>query len=138
MTRVFNPCFARYSSQMLFVRVRTTTGFDKPVALKDLRPARLSILDDPTTLSGLFHRSDVLTECVCVGKSEPIEIEATVSQALPNAMFKLRLDNSDKEILGIVSGKMRKHFIRILPGDRVRVELSPYDLTRGRIVFRQK
>jgi translation initiation factor IF-1 len=75
---------------------------------------------------------------VCVAKSEPIEIEATVSQALPNAMFKLRLDGSDKEILGIVSGKMRKHFIRILPGDRVKVELSPYDLTKGRIVFRQK
>jgi translation initiation factor IF-1 len=74
----------------------------------------------------------------CVAKSEPIEIEATVSQALPNAMFKLRLDNSEREILGIVSGKMRKHFIRILPGDRVRVELSPYDLTKGRIVFRQK
>ena len=77
-------------------------------------------------------------ECFRVPKSEPIEIEATVSQALPNAMFKLRLDNSEHEILGIVSGKMRKHFIRILPGDRVRVELSPYDLTRGRIVFRQK
>src|SRR5436190_996569 len=73
-----------------------------------------------------------------VAKSEPIEVEATVSQALPNAMFKLRLDGSDKEILGIVSGKMRKHFIRILPGDRVKVELSPYDLTKGRIVFRQK
>ena len=73
-----------------------------------------------------------------VAKSEPIEVEATVSQALPNAMFKLKLDNSDREILGIVSGKMRKHFIRILPGDRVKVELSPYDLTRGRIVFRQK
>jgi translation initiation factor IF-1 len=73
-----------------------------------------------------------------LAKSEPIEVEATVSQALPNAMFKLKLDNSDREILGIVSGKMRKHFIRILPGDRVKVELSPYDLTRGRIVFRQK
>src|SRR4051794_4221860 len=73
-----------------------------------------------------------------VPKSEPIEIEATVSQALPNAMFKLKLDGSDREILGIVSGKMRKHFIRILPGDRVKVELSPYDLTKGRIVFRQK
>jgi translation initiation factor IF-1 len=73
-----------------------------------------------------------------VAKSEPIEVEATVTTALPNAMFKLRLDNSDREILGIVSGKMRKHFIRILPGDRVKVELSPYDLTRGRIVFRQK
>ena len=74
----------------------------------------------------------------CVAKSEAIEIEATVSQALPNAMFKLKLDGSEKEILGIVSGKMRKHFIRILPGDRVKVELSPYDLSKGRIVFRQK
>jgi translation initiation factor IF-1 len=73
-----------------------------------------------------------------VAKSEPIEIEATVVTALPNAMFKLRLDSNGKEILGHVSGKMRKHFIRILPGDRVKVELSPYDLTKGRIVFRQK
>jgi translation initiation factor IF-1 len=75
-----------------------------------------------------------------VAKSEPIEIEATVTTALPNAMFKLRLDQGDgsHEILGIVSGKMRKHFIRILPGDRVKVQLSPYDLTKGRIVFRQK
>ncbi len=73
-----------------------------------------------------------------MAKSEPIEIEATVSQALPNAMFKLRLDNSDREILGIVSGKMRKHFIRILPGDRILVELSPYDLNRGRITYRYK
>jgi translation initiation factor IF-1 len=73
-----------------------------------------------------------------VAKSEPIEVEAVVVTALPNAMFKLKLDNSEAEILGIVSGKMRKHFIRILPGDRVKVELSPYDLTKGRIVFRQK
>ena len=73
-----------------------------------------------------------------MAKSEPIEIEATVTTALPNAMFKLKLDNSDREILGIVSGKMRKHFIRILPGDKVLVELSPYDLTRGRITYRYK
>ena len=73
-----------------------------------------------------------------MAKSEAIEMEATVTQALPNAMFKIKLDNTDKEILGFVSGKMRKHFIRILPGDRVKVELSPYDLTRARIVFRQK
>jgi translation initiation factor IF-1 len=75
-----------------------------------------------------------------VAKSEPIEVEATVMTALPNAQFKLRLDSGGqtKEILGHVSGKMRKHFIKILPGDRVKVELSPYDLTRGRIVFRQK
>lgn len=72
-----------------------------------------------------------------------IELEATVTQALPNAMFKLRLDNpkaegGNHEILGFVSGKMRKHFIRILPGDRVKVQLSPYDLSKGRIVFRQR
>ena len=73
-----------------------------------------------------------------MAKSEPIEVEATVTTALPNAMFKLKVDNLDTEILGHVSGKMRKHFIRILPGDRVKVELSPYDLTRGRIIFRQK
>ena len=73
-----------------------------------------------------------------MAKSEPIEVEATVTQALPNAMFKLRLDNTDKEILGIVSGKMRKHFIRIVPGDKVEVELSPYDLTKARIIFRAK
>lgn len=73
-----------------------------------------------------------------MAKSEPIEMEAVVTQALPNAMFKIKLDGSDQEILGIVSGKMRKHFIRILPGDRVKVEISPYDLTKGRIVFRQK
>jgi len=74
-----------------------------------------------------------------VAKTEPIEMDAVVTTALPNAMFKLKLDGAgDREILGIVSGKMRKHFIRILPGDRVKVELSPYDLTKGRIVFRQK
>ncbi|MFN4244149.1 MAG: translation initiation factor IF-1 [Tepidisphaerales bacterium] len=73
-----------------------------------------------------------------MAKTEPIECEAVVTQALPNAMFKIKLDGTDQEILGIVSGKMRKHFIRILPGDRVKVEISPYDLTKGRIIFRQK
>jgi translation initiation factor IF-1 len=80
----------------------------------------------------------VFRELCFVAKTEPIELEGVITQALPNAMFYLKLDNTDKEILGIVSGKMRKHFIRILPGDRVRVELSPYDLTKARIVFRQK
>src|SRR4051794_947099 len=89
-------------------------------------------------MAGLSGVGEGITETNCVAKSEPIEVEATVVTALPNAMFKLRLDNSNAEILGIVSGKMRKHFIRILPGDRVKVELSPYDLSKGRIVFRQK
>jgi translation initiation factor IF-1 len=73
-----------------------------------------------------------------VAKTEPIELEAIVTQALPNAMFKLKVDGMDTEILGFVSGKMRKHFIRILPGDKVKVEITPYDLTKARIVFRQK
>jgi translation initiation factor IF-1 len=73
---------------------------------------------------------------------DTIEMEATVTKSLPNAMFQLRLDSDDgkgsHEILGFVSGKMRKHFIRILPGDKVKVQLSPYDLSKGRIVYRQR
>ena len=72
-----------------------------------------------------------------MSKEDAIEVTATVVEPLPNAMFKVELDNKHK-VLAHVSGKMRKHFIRILPGDRVLVELSPYDLTRGRIVYRYK
>ncbi len=68
-------------------------------------------------------------------KEEPILVEGKVVEALPNAMFRVELDNGHK-VLAHVSGKMRMNFIRILPGDRVSVELSPYDLTRGRITFR--
>ena len=64
-------------------------------------------------------------------------MEGTVSEALPNAMFRVELENKHS-VLAHVSGKMRMHFIRILPGDKVTVELSPYDLTRGRIVYRYK
>jgi translation initiation factor IF-1 len=70
-------------------------------------------------------------------KEEAIQVEATVTELLPNAMFRVELENKHK-VLAHISGKMRKHFIRILPGDRVLVELSPYDLTRGRIVYRYK
>jgi len=70
-----------------------------------------------------------------VAKEEAIEVEATVDEQLPNAMFRVELENGHR-VLAHVSGKMRKHFIRILPGDKVRVELSPYDLNRGRIVYR--
>ncbi len=69
---------------------------------------------------------------------EPIEVEAHVVQALPNTMFRLEfeLEGRKHAVLGHISGRLRKHFIRILPGDMVRVELSPYDLTRGRITRR--
>lgn len=70
-------------------------------------------------------------------KEEAIELEGEVVEALPNTMFKVKLDN-DHEVLAHISGKMRMHYIRILPGDRVKVELSPYDLARGRITYRFK
>ena len=70
-------------------------------------------------------------------KEEAIEMEGTVVEPLPNAMFRVKLDNGHM-VLAHISGKMRMHYIRILQGDRVKLELSPYDLTRGRITFRVK
>jgi translation initiation factor IF-1 len=72
-----------------------------------------------------------------LAKEEAIQVEAVVSETLPNAMFRVELENGH-EVLAHISGKMRKHFIRILPGDKVLCELSPYDLSRGRIVYRLK
>src|SRR4029450_2846139 len=72
-----------------------------------------------------------------LAKEEGIQVEGTVIEPLPNAMFRVELENGHK-VLAHISGKMRMHFIRILPGDKVTVELSPYDLTRGRIVYRYK
>jgi translation initiation factor IF-1 len=73
-----------------------------------------------------------------MSKEEAIEVTATVLDTLPNAMFKVELENNKHQVLAHISGKMRKNFIRILPGDRVLVELSPYDLARGRITYRYK
>jgi translation initiation factor IF-1 len=72
-----------------------------------------------------------------LSKEEAIELEATVVESLPNAVFRVELENKH-QILAHISGKMRKNFIRILPGDRVLVEVTPYDLTRGRIIYRFK
>lgn len=72
-----------------------------------------------------------------MAKEEAIELQAVVVETLPNATFRVKLDN-EHIVLAHISGKMRKNFIRILPGDRVQVELSPYDLTRGRITYRFK
>lgn len=71
-------------------------------------------------------------------KEKGIEVEGVVLENLPNARFRVKLEELDTEVLAHVSGKMRLHYIRILPGDKVRVELSPYDMTRGRIVYRYK
>ncbi len=72
-----------------------------------------------------------------MSKEDVIEVEGTVVEALPNAMFLVELENSHK-VLAHISGKLRMNFIRILPGDKVTIELSPYDLTRGRITWRAK
>ena len=72
-----------------------------------------------------------------MAKNDKIEMEGVITDTLPNAQFKVELSNGH-EILAHVSGKIRMHYIRILPGDKVTVEISPYDLTRGRITFRQK
>ena len=75
-----------------------------------------------------------------MAKEKPLTIDGTIKEALPNSMFRVEIEIGDKlhEVLAYVSGKMRMHFIRVLPGDRVLVELSPYDLTRGRITYRFK
>jgi len=72
-----------------------------------------------------------------MGKKDTIQVEGVVLEALPNTTFTVELDNGH-QILAYVSGRMRKYYIRILPGDRVTVEISPYDLTKGRIVYRYK
>ncbi len=72
-----------------------------------------------------------------MSKEEAIELEATVVESLPNAVFRVELENKH-QVLAHISGKMRKNFIRILPGDRVLVEVTPYDLNRGRIIYRFK
>jgi translation initiation factor IF-1 len=89
-----------------------------------------------------LHSQEISNRKVCsrakvAVKEEKIEIEGEVVEALPSTMFRVQLDNGHS-VLARISGKMRKHYIRILPGDRVKVELSPYDLTRGRITFRMK
>ena len=72
-----------------------------------------------------------------MSKEDAIEVEGTILEPLPNAMFRVELENGHK-VLARISGKMRMHFIRILSGDKVKVQLSPYDLTRGRITYRYK
>ena len=72
-----------------------------------------------------------------MAKEEPIKVEGIVLETLPNAMFKVELENKH-QVLAHISGKMRMHFIKILPGDKVTVEISPYDLSRGRITYRSK
>lgn len=95
---------------------------------------RSRLLSDLSRPNGLtpIDRLDAMAK-----KEGALELEGTVVEALPNAMFRVELKNGHR-VLATISGKMRQHYIRILPSDRVVVELSPYDLTRGRIVFRHR
>lgn len=81
--------------------------------------------------------SNESTSNECMPKEDAIEVTGTVLETLPNAMFRVELDNGHK-VLAHISGKMRMHYIKILPGDKVKIELSPYDLARGRITYREK
>jgi translation initiation factor IF-1 len=92
------------------------------------------LLDDPP---GAGAYIGTISEGAAVAKEEPIEFSGVVSEVLPNAMFRVQLDN-EHEILAHTSGKMRKNRIRVLAGDRVTVEMTPYDLTKGRITYRFK
>lgn len=73
-----------------------------------------------------------------MAKEELVKFNGTVTECLPNALFRIKLDDVETEIIGIISGKIRKNKIKILAGDRVEIEMSPYDLSKGRIVFRYK
>ena len=79
----------------------------------------------------------IFGEGAMLAKQDVIELEGTVLEALPNAMFRVELENGHK-ILAHISGKMRMHYIKILPGDKVQIEMSPYDLSKGRITYRHK
>jgi len=99
-------------------------------------PAAVRTSSGAAVLTGNRQPKGLIAREVAV-KEEKIEVEGEVVEALPSTMFRVQLD-SGQDVLAKISGKMRKHYIRILPGDRVKVELSPYDLTRGRITFRLK
>ena len=110
--------------------------------LGPVEPARARV---PSSAGPSQHaRCPVLSQPVSVEeiplpkpKDDAIVLEGTIIESLPNAMFRVELENSHK-VLAHISGKMRMHYIRILPGDKVQVELTPYDLTRGRITYRYK
>jgi translation initiation factor IF-1 len=106
-----------------------TPGSLSPRACAGSRPGAAAEVPHSTTWSAAIPKP----------KEDAIVLEGTVIEPLPNAMFRVELDNVQKtKVLAHISGKMRMHYIRILPGDRVQVELTPYDLTRGRITYRYK
>src|SRR3984885_9570425 len=133
-----NPVARRICFVYSFLRLSVSAGNGPPGGLAFRGWPRI-----PTTLTGTRSGRSA-NACAFTGpiksmpKEEKVELEGEVVEALPNAMFRVKLDNMDRVVLGHVAGKMRRFRIRILPGDRVRVELSPYDLDRARIVYRHR
>ena len=107
----------------------------------DIKPLIFNFLTSPEKKTGFFlfsaSSSYLCTPKICMSKQPLIKQDGIIQEALSNAMFRVKLENGH-EILATISGKMRMHYIRILPGDKVGVEISPYDLSRGRIIFRYK
>jgi len=112
---------------------------DRRTGSIDPRPARRSVAARPgrRRFPAAIHHLDYQEKPLPKPKEDAIVLEGTILESLPNAMFRVELDNGHK-VLAHISGKMRMHYIRILPGDKVQVELTPYDLTRGRITYRYK
>jgi translation initiation factor IF-1 len=111
-------------------------GFQMPAA----RPAQLrTALTVGSALPACaFAPAAARVRVVAMSKDDVIEVDGTVTEKLPNAMFRVEVANSDQILLAHISGKIRKNFIKVLVGDKVKVELSPYDLTKGRITFRAR
>ena len=107
-----------------------SVDYEEPIVIKENGKIKVVKI-------GQFIDNTLAENNTFIKKEGVIEAEGTILEALPNAMFRVELDNGHK-ILAHISGKMRMHYIKILPGDRVRVEISPYDLTRGRITYRKK
>ena len=101
-----------------------------------MKQGNLKTVEAKGSVEDIFFRVCEMIEWR-MSKEESIEVEGTILEPLPNAMFRVELENGHK-VLAHISGKMRMHFIRILSGDKVKVQLSPYDLTRGRITYRYK
>ena len=109
----------------------------KKKKMMHLRPKPIVVNVDPQALENKHLQDSDLRKALSASKSDVIELEGKVVEALPNAMFKVELPNGHI-VTAVISGKMRMNFIRIYPGDKVKIELSPYDLNRGRITWRSK
>lgn len=121
------------TSKILAARTKVQLSVNLRITTPDLILRLGARVDKATAIP--YHTAK--RKGVCVAKEEAIEVEGIVKESLPNTMFRVELKNGHI-ILAHLSGKMRKHYIRIVPGDSVRVALSPYDLTRGRIIYRER